>query len=83
MYGCCVVTQAAVILSASVTFLSLPQLADIPRLAGLLAIAFSASSMVSAVIALFRYKHELDRTVMYLGGEGLMVLSVRCPLPSP
>ena len=39
MYGCCVVTQAAVILSASVTFLSLPQLDDIPRLAGLLAIA--------------------------------------------
>ena len=56
--------------------MSLPQLDDIPRLAGFLAIAFSASSMVSAVIALFRYKAELDRTVVYLGGEGLMVLSV-------
>ena len=33
--------------------------------------------MVSAVIALFRYKAELDRTVMYLGDEGLMVLSSR------
>ncbi|KAH9939244.1 uncharacterized protein BXZ73DRAFT_43685, partial [Epithele typhae] len=77
MVSACACLVAAVILSASVTFLSLPQLDDIPRLAGLLAIAFSASSMVSAVIALFRYKAELDRTVTYLGGEGLMVLSKR------
>ena len=69
------------ILSASVTFLSLPQLDDVPRLAGFLAIAFSASSMVSAVIALFRYKTEIDRTIVYLGGEGLMVLSVSSASP--
>ena len=32
--------------------------------------------MVSAVLALFRYKTEMDRAVFYLGGEGMMVLSV-------
>ncbi len=33
--------------------------------------------MVSAVVALFRYKADLERTVVYVGGEGLMVVSVR------
>ncbi|TFK94846.1 hypothetical protein K466DRAFT_475411 [Polyporus arcularius HHB13444] len=77
MVSACACLVAAVILSASVTFLSLPQLDDVPRLAGFLAIAFSASSMVSAVIALLRYKAELDRTIVYLGGEGLMISSSR------
>ncbi|KAI0751191.1 hypothetical protein C8Q80DRAFT_1251035 [Daedaleopsis nitida] len=77
MVSACACLVAAVILSASVTFLSLPQLDDVPRLAGFIAIAFSASSMVSAVIALFRYKTEIDRTIVYLGGEGMMVLSRR------
>lgn len=76
------IEQAAVILSASVTFLSLPGLDDISRLAGLIAILFSASSMISTVVALFRYKADVERTVMYVGGEGLMVVSVRfSPLP--
>ena len=65
------------ILSASVTFLSLPGLDDISRLAGLIAILFSASSMISTVVALFRYKADIDRAVVYVGGEGLMVMSVR------
>lgn len=69
--------QAAVILSASVTLLSLPGLDDIARLAGMIAILFSASSMVSSVVALFRYKADLERTIVYVGGEGLMVHSVR------
>lgn len=68
--------QSAVILSASVTLLSLPGLDDIARLAAMIAILFSASSMVSAVVALFKYKADLERTVVYVGGEGLMVLSV-------
>lgn len=69
--------QAAVILSASVTFLTLPGLDDMARLAGFIAILFSASSMVSSVFALFRYKADVERTVVYVGGEGLMVMSVR------
>lgn len=69
--------QAAVILSASVTLLTLPGLDDIARLAGMIAILFSASSMISAVVALFKYKAGLERTVVFVGGEGLMVMSVR------
>ncbi|KAL6307106.1 hypothetical protein BKA93DRAFT_728227 [Sparassis latifolia] len=75
MVDACACLVAAVILSASVTFISLPGLDDVARLAGLIAILFSASSMISTVIALFRYKAE--RTVVYVGGEGLMMLSTR------
>ena len=64
------------ILSASVTLLTLPGLDDIARLGGIIAILFSASSMVSAVAALFRYKADVERSVVYVGGEGLMVMSV-------
>ncbi|OBZ70382.1 hypothetical protein A0H81_09801 [Grifola frondosa] len=77
MVAACSCLVAAVILSASVTFLSLPQLDDVARLAGLIAILFSASSMVSTVVALFRYKTDLERTVVYVGGEGLVYLSKR------
>ncbi|KAL1940042.1 hypothetical protein VTO73DRAFT_9377 [Trametes versicolor] len=66
---------AAVIMSASVTFLSLPSLDDVARLTGFLAILFSASSMVSSVLALFRYKTDIDRSVVYIGSEGLTHLS--------
>ncbi|KAI0677687.1 hypothetical protein C8Q78DRAFT_961672 [Trametes maxima] len=75
MLSACACLVAAVILSASVTFLSLPQLDDVPRLTGFLAILFSASSMVSSVLALFRYKTDIDRTVVYIGSEGLRHLS--------
>ncbi|EJF62218.1 hypothetical protein BD309DRAFT_991084 [Dichomitus squalens] len=77
MISACACLVAAVILSASVTLLSLPHLDDIPRVAGFIAIVCSGASMVSAVLALFRYKTEMDRTVYYLGGEGMMVLSRR------
>lgn len=33
--------------------------------------------MISTVVALFRYKADVERTVVYVGGEGLMVMSVR------
>ena len=59
------------------TLLTLPGIDDISRIAGIVAILFSASSMVTAVIALFKYKAEMERSVMYVSGEGLMVLSVR------
>ena len=32
--------------------------------------------MISAVIALFRYKADVERVVVYMGGEGLVMLSV-------
>ena len=32
--------------------------------------------MISAVIALFRYKADAERAVVYMGGEGLVMLSV-------
>jgi hypothetical protein len=60
-----------------VTLLTLPGLDEIARLAGMIAILFSASSMVSSVIALFKYKADMERTIVYVGGEGLMILSVR------
>ena len=68
--------QAAVILSASVTFISLPGLDDVTRVAGFVAIILSASSMISAVIALFRYKSDIERTTTYHAHEGMIVLSV-------
>ncbi|KAI0774712.1 hypothetical protein BD413DRAFT_472169 [Trametes elegans] len=75
MLTACACLVAAVVLSASVTFLSLPQLDDVARLTGFLAILFSASSMASSVLALFRYKIEIDRTVVYIGTVGLRHLS--------
>jgi hypothetical protein len=59
-----------------VTFLSLPDLDNLTRLAGFVAILCSTASMASSVIALFRYKADMERAV-YLGGEGLLTLSVR------
>ena len=36
--------------------------------------------MISAVIALFRYKADAERAVVYMGGEGLVMLSVSSAL---
>ncbi|KAH8092509.1 hypothetical protein BXZ70DRAFT_898238 [Cristinia sonorae] len=77
MVGACACLVSAVILSASVTFMTLPGLDDVARLAGLIAILFSASSMVSSVVALFRWKADVERTVVYVGGEGLTLLTKR------
>ncbi len=49
---------------------------DVSRIAGFLAILLSASSLVSAVIALFRYKSDIEHPVAYPRGEGLILLSV-------
>ncbi|KAI0307190.1 hypothetical protein B0F90DRAFT_534019 [Multifurca ochricompacta] len=67
---------AAIILSASVTFITLPGIDDVSRVAGFLAILLSASSLISAVIALFRYKSDIEHPVVYPRGEGLVLLSV-------
>jgi hypothetical protein len=59
-----------------VTFITLPGIDDISRVAGLLAILLSASSLISAVIALFRYKSDIENPIAYPRGEGLVLLSV-------
>ncbi|KAI9508917.1 hypothetical protein F5148DRAFT_979083, partial [Russula earlei] len=73
---------AAIILSASVTFITLPGIDDISRVAGFLAILLSASSLISAVIALFRYKSDIENPIAYPRGEGLVFLSRRSVLLS-
>ena len=73
--------QAAIVLSASVTLVSLPGLDNLGRIAGFVAILCSAASMISAVIALFRYKADVERAVVYMGGEGLVMLSVSLTPP--
>ena len=67
--------QAAIILSASVTFMSFPGLDNIARLAGFVAILCSAASMSASVIALFRYKADMERTVWHydMAGSGIML----------
>ena len=69
-------SQAAIILSASVTFITLPGIDDVSRVAGFIAILLSASSLISAVIALFRYKSDIENPIAYPRGEGLILLSV-------
>jgi hypothetical protein len=59
-----------------VSFITLPGIDDISRIAGFLAILLSASSLISAVIALFRYKSDIEHPVAYPRGEGLILLTV-------
>ena len=68
--------KAAILLSASVTFLSLPGLDNIARVAGFVAILFSSFSMVSTLVAIFKYKADLEWPTAHVGGEGLVMLSV-------
>ena len=58
------------------TFLSLPGLDNIARVAGFVAILFSSFSMASTVVAIFKYKTDLERPAAHIGGEGLVMLSV-------
>lgn len=72
-----ILSQAAIILSASVTFVTLPGLDSIARVAGFVAIMCSTASLASAVMALFRYKVNMERELSCATGEGIMTLSVR------
>lgn len=60
------------------TLITLPGLDNLGRVAGFVAILCSIASMISAVMALFRYKadSERERAVVYIGGEELVMLSV-------
>lgn len=70
-------------LSAAVMFTSLPVLEGTCRLAGYVAIALSASSMISAIVVLFRYKTEVEHPAAHVGGEGFLLISVRAAFPLP
>ena len=63
-------------LSTSVTLVPLPGLDNLGRIAGFVAILCLAASMILVVIALFRYKANVEQAVVYMGGEGLVMLSV-------
>lgn len=73
--------KAAIVLSASVTFLSLPGLDNVARVAGLIAVLFSTFSMASTVVALFKYKADAERAVSLVGTEGLLIISVSLYYP--
>lgn len=80
------VCKAAVLLSASITFLSLPGLDHIARAVALVVVLLAAGAMASGLVALFRYKSELvdaarpvavsSLNPRVIGGEGVMVISV-------
>lgn len=60
------------------TFLSLPGLDNVARVIGLLTVLFSAFSLTSTVIVIVKYKSDAERAVSFIGGEGLMIISVSC-----
>ncbi|KAG6807740.1 hypothetical protein H0H92_006516, partial [Tricholoma furcatifolium] len=75
--GACACLTAAIVLSASVTFLSLPGLDNFSRVAGFVAVLFAAFSMVSTLVALFRFKAEMDNPISHIAGEGLRMITKR------
>ena len=68
--------KAAIVLSASVTFLSLPGLDTFSRTTGMVGLLFAAFSMAATVVAIFRFKSDLERPISHIGIEGMMVISV-------
>ncbi|KAF9445219.1 hypothetical protein P691DRAFT_282686 [Macrolepiota fuliginosa MF-IS2] len=74
--GACTCLVAAIVLSASVTFLSLPGLGNLARLAGLIATLFASFSMAATLVAIFRYKADMVRSAPQIS-EGVMWISQR------
>ncbi|KJA17727.1 hypothetical protein HYPSUDRAFT_146154 [Hypholoma sublateritium FD-334 SS-4] len=75
--GACTCLVAAIVLSASVTFLSLPGLDNVARTSGMVAVVFASFSLVSTAVAILRHKTDLGRPIPHVGIEGLMVISRR------
>ncbi|EAU87242.2 hypothetical protein CC1G_12460 [Coprinopsis cinerea okayama7 len=75
--GGCACLMAAIVLSASVTFLALPGLESISRTAALVAILFSSFSMASTLVAVFKAKSDVERAVGVIGLEGVTNISKR------
>ncbi|KAJ6576996.1 hypothetical protein DFH09DRAFT_914159 [Mycena vulgaris] len=89
--GACTCLLAALLLSASITFLSLPGLDNIARVAAFIVVLLAACSMASSLVALFRYKSELAEAAQpaasqlnpaSVGREGLMLISTRSVIMS-
>ncbi|KAJ7500224.1 hypothetical protein B0H11DRAFT_1996696 [Mycena galericulata] len=89
--GACTCLLAAILLSASITFLSLPGLDSVARLVALVVALLAASSMASGLVALFRYKAELGEAAQpsaaqlnpaLVGREGLRLISTRSVIMS-
>ncbi|PFH45166.1 hypothetical protein AMATHDRAFT_78084 [Amanita thiersii Skay4041] len=75
--GACSCIMAAIVLSASVTFLALPGLDSFMRVASIVAIFSAILSMASTLLAIFTVKADLERPPQIIGGEGLMMVSRR------
>ncbi|KXN82470.1 hypothetical protein AN958_02531 [Leucoagaricus sp. SymC.cos] len=74
--GACTCIVAAIVLSASVTFLSLSGLDNYARVAGLIATLFASFSMAATLVAIFKYKADMVRSAPQIG-EGIMWVSKR------
>ncbi|KAH9981599.1 hypothetical protein BJV74DRAFT_854774 [Russula compacta] len=70
-------STAGPMLVVGAEFITLPGIDDVSRIPGFLAILLSASSFISAVIALFRYKSDIENPIASpRGEEGPVLLSV-------
>ncbi|KAH9482108.1 hypothetical protein JR316_0004203 [Psilocybe cubensis] len=76
LIGACTCLVAAIVLSASVTFLSLPGLDSWARTAGMVAVLFATFTMVATAVAVLRHKADLERPPS-VGIEGFMIISRR------
>ncbi|KAK7039381.1 hypothetical protein R3P38DRAFT_475890 [Favolaschia claudopus] len=92
LIGACTCLLASILLSASVTFLSLPGMHNVARAVAFGVVLLTAGAMASGLVALFRYKAELVveaarpamgggavpvNSFVGGGGEGLMLISTR------
>ncbi|KAJ3505857.1 hypothetical protein NLJ89_g7196 [Agrocybe chaxingu] len=75
--GACTCLVAAIVLSASVTFLSLPGLDSVARTAGMVAILFAAGAIAATGVAVLRHKADLERPASRVGVEGIMIVTRR------
>ncbi|KAJ7732450.1 hypothetical protein B0H16DRAFT_1581508 [Mycena metata] len=90
LIGACTCLLAAILLSASITFLLLPGLDNIARVVALVVVLLAACSMASGLVALFRYKAELAEGAQStgqlnptaVGREGLRLISTRSVIMS-
>lgn len=68
--------KAALVLSASVTFLSLPGLDGLTRSASMVAGLFAAFAVAATGVAVLRHKADLERPISHVGVEGIVGISV-------
>ena len=71
--------KAALVLSASVTFLSLPGLDGLTRTASMVAGLFAAFAVAATGVAVLRHKADLERPISHVGVEGIAGISVSLP----